>query len=454
MQDELCRNSQEQKALADKAWVNRALELKADTSFVANALHLKADHTDLPDHGKIFSRIDALGVHLECMQDELCRTSREQTAFAEKAWVVEALKQKADHDWIEKALTNKADKGDHENIATLRMRLECLQDEVCRTSQEQKGFAEKAWVIEAIKPKVDRHWVEATFQLKSDQGDHENMATLRTRLECLQDEVCFLSQGQKGLAEKAWVHSALELKADIAWVTKTIQLNAFREDPAQKDSLRIRLECLHDDVCRIEKSLKDSSTTNAVLKAYVEEQLAMATRAESTEISSLHTRLTCLQDEVCRIAQSLKSSNADLGNFGKLSYTVETLMETVEALSYKVSQSASHDPLQRHVHTLARRLHSLIFALINVYKRGSLRRVGGGYEYDTVPGNQEVIDALNLLIADGMPLAYSSDYPPAQQGRPPSRSGSRSPSRTQQRHSLDAACLQKLRSLSSSDVYM
>merc|ERR1712216_1117906 len=165
--------------------------------------------------------------------------------------------------------------GDHEKVAAIRTRLECLQDEVCTINQEQKGLADKAWVDNALKLKADFAWVQQALRSKADHGDHDIVAALRTRLECLQDEVCTINQEQKGLAGKAWVVEALKLKVDCAWAEKALNLKADQGDQDEIHSLRLRLQCLQDEVCQIDQRFKHSSM-NEALKAYIEEQLVLA----------------------------------------------------------------------------------------------------------------------------------------------------------------------------------
>merc|ERR1712048_860168 len=81
-------------------------------------------------------------------------------------------------------------------------------------------------------------------------------------------------------------------------------------------------------------------------------------------------------------------------DFEKLTWTVDNLVGTVEA--YSLTDRSV-------VHEIALQVHSLIRVLINLYNRGTLvvRRVGGGYEYETGIPDTEAVEALSVLSSDG-----------------------------------------------------
>jgi len=371
-------------------------ELKADFSWVDQALRLKSDHAAQ-------EKVATLCTRLECLQDEVCSINQAQKGLAEMAWVNKALELKADASRVDQALRLKADQGEHQKVATLCTRLECLQDEVCGINQAQKGLAEQAWVNKVLEGKADISWVDQRLRLKGDHEDQDKVAALRTRLECLQDEVCRIDQGHKGLADKAWVNKVLEVKADMSWVDLRLKagndqghmgLKGFAEKAWLVEALKLKADC--------------AWVTDTILVQFKDER----------QLDSLRMGLECLQKDVSRIDLSLKQSsmnvtlkpNADLE---KLSCTVDSLKGTVEALSLgKAPPSGASDHLQPRVHELGMRLHALICALIILYKRGSVvsKRVGGGYVYETGPSDEEAVEALSALIFRNSQMVASLDH--------------------------------------------
>merc|ERR1712190_125070 len=126
-----------------------------------------------------------------------------------------------------------------------------------------------------------------------------------------------------------------------------LQDEVYRIDEARKgaadskiDSLRVRLECLQDDVGQISQSSKHIAD-NELLKAYVEERVATTWSAETAEIGTLRTNLSGLRDEFHSFFQRFSdmerqkdttSRKTDV-DLGRLAWTVDSLMATVEELS-------------------------------------------------------------------------------------------------------------------------
>lgn len=335
--------------------------------------------------------IAALRTRLECLQDEVRRIDHGQKRLVDRISVSEVHEQKAEFSFVEEAMRSKADQGNAALLATLRTRLERLQDEVDRNERGQKSLADKAWVNEALKEKADISWVERVSKLQAEQGDSKLLASsVMTRLECLQDEVRRLDRSQKNVVDKAWINNALEKL--LATLQSKVELLS---------SLPTRLDGLQDELCRTaqyQKCLadKDWVASNFQLKD-----------AAAKEDSTLQVRLQCLHDKIYQFDQRLKFSTS--------------------------SEFASF--LQLHVRELSERLRALIHILLRSYSQGieftRVERVGGGYEYADGIGliDQEAVKALSALDAEGWPS--TDKHPASRHQSPKARLRSGSPRRIQ-----------------------